>query len=320
MRSKITKLLCLLMLASVTSAQNPIPEGLPRCSGMIKNESTPHTPFQPRSQVSNKISTKKNLCSHYTFGGWRETTSFHLGEGAHEWKDKIEMAVDTWNESLLGFNQEAVIEITSRRPKNFFLQEDFWNSDRKLAEQLSNDGQSVIYLKGGASDDSNAPGGFAYPRWDQNGNLVEVDIYINMTYVEKYGPYLAEGYEVMDLPGEKGLYVYVNSTYLTILHEIGHALGLEHVPVSGNIMSYNPMPQVKQTWKSAFIFGAISSTDYQDLGIEKFDSFAYKYTYYTPDQELGIRVMQLFTESFGLGEQDKLSLLCAYEFNDWNDY
>ena len=33
-----------------------------------------------------------------------------------------------------------------------------------------------------------------------------------------------------------------------MLHEIGHLLGVNHVPVSGNIMSYNYMPRMIEIW------------------------------------------------------------------------
>ena len=107
------------------------------------------------------------------------------------------------------------------------------------------DGQLVIYFKGGETDGRS---GYAHTRWI-GGSMVESDIYINTTHEEKYGRNLARTEVILSLGGSFGVYGLVNSTYLTIVHEVGHALGLKHVPVSGNIMSYQYMPGVVDAWK-----------------------------------------------------------------------
>ena len=82
-------------------------------------------PLEPRSQERAGSPEGDGLCRQYTFGGWSEPTSFYFGEGSQPWEEMVEMAVDTWNEALEGFNQEAVIDLVPRRPKNRFLQSNF---------------------------------------------------------------------------------------------------------------------------------------------------------------------------------------------------
>ncbi len=158
-------------------------------------------------------------------------------------------------------------------------------------------------------------------------------MYINITDWQEYGPYLYRTQEVLNIE-DHYVHVVVDSTYLTVLHEIGHALGLQHVPVSGNIMSYNYMPRMKDLWLPAMtaelfrraelsysIEQVFASNDNFSPLLSAFattdaDYGSYMYSEDLDDMEKAM--MFLFTESAGLGEQDRMSLLCAYDFSDWN--
>ena len=321
---------CALALSLGLNAQIPVPGPIPECGGVeIEGLSLRPQPWQSRSASLQD----QGLCSEYAFGGWTRTMYLYAGEGFFEHREKIERAVEKWNEALEGFNQKPVIEIIRRSPKNPFLPDEFWSNRLGYAKQLAQDGQSVIYFKGGAVD--NSLGGFVYPRTDIDGNMVEADIYINITHWEEYGPYLFFAQELLDMDG-RILYVPVDSVYKTMLHELGHALGLLHVPVSGNIMSYNYMPYMKDLWKplvgvdffrqlwtvtseaellgifeNAFTSGMFSSFVWNGNDLAEYQSRD------DPDF-LEILMLEYFTSTAGLGEQDRMSLLCAYDFSDWN--
>ena len=316
--------LCTLALASPVSAEIPVPGPVPECGGIrIDPPSSRPEPWQPRS-VAREDS---GLCSEYIYGGWKNTMLLYFGEGAVEHRDTIELAVKKWNDALMGFSREPVIEFAGQRPENYSLSGDFWRSSDDESHPLAQDGQSVIYFKGRAVESS--PGGFARLRTDGENSMVESDIYINTTDWEEYGPFLFRAQEIFRM-GDRTVYAAVDSVYLVILHEIGHALGLKHVPVSGNVMSYNYLPYMQDLWSvpvtveffkqaeyiesvgEAFSRGALSEFLWQ--GPEDLSTYQYR-----PDPSLLERIMlSHFTYTAGLGEQDRMSLLCAYEFSDWN--
>lgn len=321
-----------LALAMVASAQSPVPRGPMSCGGMVKDLPSWRTqPLQPTSQQRvEPSSAATNLCSEYTHAkGWRRTVLLYFGQGADEYKHLIEMAVNKWNEALAGFNQKPIIEFAALRPKNFSLSRNFWalEQDRRGdSPRLSKDGQSVIYFQG--NDVEGSPGGFAYSRWNSANYMVEADIYINTSSVEEYGPHLVDAQKVYHTGGNH-IYAAVDAIYMIILHEVGHALGLNHVPVSGNIMSYNYLPYMKTLWTPVIAAEALrqSNQSYSRGSFSLSGPFAVftnssgedKEYWYYEDPGSDIREMiSVYTQSAGLGEQDRSALLCAYEFSDWN--
>ena len=327
--------LCALALSSLGVAQIPVPRPAPECHGhKIEVPPSAILPLQPRSVVI-PTGGRKDLCTEYTYSGWKKTMRLYLGEEAFYHKEMIEDAVKWWNDALRGFNRKPVIEFAGVRPKNYSLPDDFWDTeydnDYPVTRSLVKDGQSVIYFKGNGTDRTS--GGFAHSRWDDNRANIESDMYINITDWKEYGPYLYMTEEVLDVV-DNFVHVAVDSTYLTVLHEIGHALGLQHVPVSGNIMSYNYMPRMKSVWLPAMTTELFRRAElsYSLEGIFASDSrhspvlsaFATtdpdrgSYLYQDDPDDMEIAMMKLFTLSAGLGEQDRMALLCAYEFSDWN--
>ncbi len=317
-----------LALALTASAQTQIPHAKRGCGGMVVH--APYLrlpPLSPKSQDRVQPSSRAtDLCQKYTHAkGWRDTVRLYFGQGASEHRDLIEMAVQKWNEALEGFNQKPVIEIVPRRARNFSLPSDFWDLyelEEEGSEGLANDGQSTIYFQGSGVESS--PGGFAYSRWDSSNHMVEADIYINASGIEEYGPHLVDAQKVFQVGGNH-IYAVVDSIYEIILHEIGHALGLNHVPVSGNVMSYNYLPYMKTLWGPAITAEAVSQSRGRSFRLSgPFSEFSRssgedrEYWYFTSPSTREIEMISAFTRSARLGEQDRSALLCAYEFSDWN--
>ena len=312
------------LVALAASAQTPIHEQL-RCEGVevsIEDRRWPG-PLEPR----NFRVGSDGLCSEYATAGWEATMHLHLGEGASDFLPQIEMAVALWNDALEGFAQRPVINIVQNvRPKNFSLDSGFWRNTSSHSEALVDDGQSVIYFK--AFEGSRSEG-FAHWRWRSN-RLREADIYINTANVVKYGPHLFDTQEVFRYDDRRSVYAWVDSTYLTILHEIGHALGLEHVSVAGNIMSYNYMPKMEDVWNAPFAMltlslKALAQSVANDLSpaIDRFLNDRDTMTPYqfvrsehmTADRQV---LFDIYRASVVLGEQDRMALMCIYDFEDWN--
>ena len=315
-----------LLLADVLAAQIPLDPPPSRCSGpqLTSRHAKPHAAVPPRRDFSVSAS---GLCAEYATAGWEATMHLHLGEGADDHLPLVEMAVELWNTALGGFARRPVINIIRDvPPKTSTLETRFWQNGMAQSDSLVDDGQSVIYFK--PSGDRKPRGSFAHWRWDNSDRLREADIYINTTHVAQYGPHLIDTHEVLEYDEDQGVFATVDSTYLTVLHELGHALGLNHVAVSGNIMSYNYMPRMEGVWKAPLsmlgvslgTLGGVLGLDL-DAGLEPFldnrDAMS-PYMYLGADQEFDLLLAELYTQSVVLGEQDKMALMCIYEFEDWN--
>ena len=262
------------------------------------------------------------VCSEYSISGWEGSLDLYLGEGARDYLPLILQAVNTWNQVLMGFNQKELIRVSGLRPRTYNLSQNFWESSRSESESNLDDGQSVIYFKG--SGNSGKANSYAHYEWnDYSGRMVEADIYINTTHEELYGPNLARTVQMDRLDETYGVYAFASSTYLTILHELGHALGLNHVPVSGNIMSYNYMPRMIDIWRAPLalfylqvFIAAESEPDPELFPFMARDGEISPYMIVRDPDMLSF--LPVFTNSITLGEQDRMALLCIYDFEDWN--
>ena len=98
------------------------------------------------------------------------------------------------------------------------------------------DYESVIYFTPSGVGEANY-WGLTWMWWGRN-NMKQADIYINTKDEEsRSGRTLMLTKKLVDVESSYGAYALYNKTYSVILHELGHAVGVRHIPVSGNIMS-----------------------------------------------------------------------------------
>ena len=310
------------VLSSVVSAQTVFPHAVGQCSGVRSLEA----PAKPSTHLPRRSFGIRGsgLCDEYTSAGWDGTMQLYLGEGVADYLGPLSLAVSLWHDALVGFSREPVIEITSDRPRKFRQSSNFWSNSAKEADGNSEDGQSVIYFKG--DGDPDRVSSFAAYRW-KGSKMLEADVYINTTLEDLYGPLLARVREIDALDESLATYAIVNSTFLTVLHELGHLLGIGHIPVSGNIMSYNYMPALASQWRipMALYVSGVAEMRWRLTGSSNFSTLPYVYPkrdnrsfLMSVTRDCTFTDMQSFTSSVTLGEQDRMALMCIYDFEDWN--
>ena len=225
--------------ALAAPAQFPMNTPIGEC---LTEDPAPETTLQSKYTVPGSVVfIPGNVCTAFTYGGgWEETIELHLGEGADEYEDLIERAVEVWNEAIKLPTGDPLIEIVTREPENYEVPRSFW-ADPLRDWDSDNDGESVIYFAPSSDDDSRSWGiTFVWLRstFTRGRRIAEADIFINTHDEEEVSPdTLMLAKKIADVDRSYGAYVLVNKTYDVILHEIGHAIGLRHVAVSGNIMS-----------------------------------------------------------------------------------
>ena len=161
------------------------------------------------------------LCSTYTWSaGWESPVQLYLGEGASDYLALIEQAAAVWN-TVLG--SEAIELVRDQQPDQFSVSSAIWSETETESDTNINDSQSVIYFKASSAEQNSS--GFTTVRWDVL-EMVEADVYINIRDEAKYGINLALTELVLEVDDLHGAYSFVNRAFDTILHELGHVLGL----------------------------------------------------------------------------------------------
>ena len=157
---------------------------------------------------------------------------------------------------------------------------------------------------------------------DPGKSIKEADIYINTVDEEEYGPNLAFTQEIFNLDEDHGVYTYINPTFAVVLHEIGHAIGLAHIPVAGNAMSRGFETGSVDQWSvplNLFVLTqlAIKQRHYASIHpsqLQFVDRHDEVYPYMRIWGESLLARLDLFTETAKLGEQDKIALMCIYAY------
>ena len=206
--------------------------------------------------------------------GWKAPMQLYLAKGAKEYLAEIKRAADAWNRLLpvdmIVVNEDEIskeYEVAASLPG---------------ARSFYRDGTSVLYLT-----DRGYPGyAHAYQRYDPEtklNSIVEADVFIR----------------------KEPFVISAGSLQATIIHELGHALGLGHLSVSGSIMSYAKDEDLEDVYEPFLKLGLLPP----EYGTELHGSnWGYFYMYYSQPGSANSPVRIL-----GPTEIDKLILSCLYD-------
>ena len=317
--------LAVLAVAASASGQIPLHEPIRKCGGAV--EFSPATaPFMARNMSppprAAAALNSSDFCSEYVFAGWEAPIKLYLGEGASEYIDFIEAAVELWNATLRSSGQEMIEVVKDVKPVNWAVDDRFWlNTDPYTGSNIE-DGQSVIYFEKGYGYLEEPDGVTVFRRqtpFIYSASMVEADVYINTYFEELYSPYIvARTVHIAGVTESSSIYAFVSDIFLTIVHEIGHILGLNHIHISGNILGYDYMPGVAQRWMAPMAMYLETLKTGSPAVIQHIydDHLIAPYTLVDADnEEMILDALTMFTSSIVLGEQDKTALMCAYGFD-----
>ncbi len=251
--------------------------------GVAVTEPCASVPASPQSRASAprskdfRVPFDEGLCSAYTVGhngGWQRPMQLYLGEGSRWYLPIIKKSIQAWNDlfarDIIELQEDEVDYPYGRHPYDPNLDSTYYSDDT-----------SVIYFHprewGGASV------AWAWQSWNASENRYEIDeadVFVSMGTDERL---LLE----------------------VTIHELGHALGLDHITVSGNIMSYD--------YEEAIIHALdplLASGFFPDYGTE-LGPWDWSYFF------AGVEIHPLAKNLVRPQPQDQVMLGCVYDFSTW---
>lgn len=254
-----------------------------------------------------------SICSQYARYGWEETMVLYLGEGAEDYQELIERAVDVWNETVYLGKDTPLIEISEDRPEIYRLARSFWEDTDEEGKANLDDNQSVIYFTPAEESDL---WGLCWRRWNYvSKKMLQADTYINTFDEEEYpDSTLVLSKKLVDINSTYAAYATSNKTYEVILHELGHAVGLNHIPTSGNVMSRNFGGGGINQWVAALGVQLFNASSPQRNPFVKRKTSMDPYMALSKEDSKAMKLLDFFTNNAKLGEQEKMALTCIYQY------
>ena len=253
------------------------------------------------------------LCAQYARYGWEEPMVLYLGEGAEDYRELIERAIEVWNETVDLGKDTPLIEITDKRPETYRLASSFWEDTDEEGKANLDDNQSVIYFT--TSEESDL-WGLAWRQWSyRDAKMLEADIYIN-TFAEEEHPdeVLVLNKKLSDIDSSYAAYATFNKTYAVILHELGHAIGLNHVPTSGNVMSRDFGAGGIDQWAAPIAVQLFNDSSPRNHPFVERKNNVDTYMALSKEHDDTMEIVDFFTNNAKLGEQEKMALTCIYPY------
>ena len=319
MNARAVLALAVVCLAGPAAAQVPIP--LVKMKSPIGHCTTQNVTgdFNDRLLGGSKFklpgtATSSPLCDFYAHAGWDTPMTLHLGEGADEHEELIERAVEVWNEAVQIPFLGDVIRISNARPDNYRVPARFGEND-EWGEDNAFDGESVIYFPEYESEGS---WGFTWVRTGKHhityrDSMIEADAYVNVTD-EQRGHTLILAKKLFSVDSAYSAYALYNKTYAVILHEIGHAIGLKHIPVSGNVMSKDFGAGGIDQWSATLAMDLYDVLSPRNNKFVERDRDISPYMRVDSNLKSVMKRVEFFTDHAKLGEQEKMALTCIYEY------
>lgn len=285
-----------------------------QCRGVQVVSSFEERGLQPRAFGIND----RGLCSKYTFGGgWETPLNLYLGEDSSDHLVWISLAAGEWDEAL-GF-QPGINVLPGARPKAFTVSDSAWRPGSQIPGNNVRDGQSVIYIKNGRGGPDDLAHGFCITRRSRSGDrLEEADIYIKAPGITGSRRMAIPQYAAF-VDADHSVFSVVDDLYATILHEMGHAVGLKHIRSPGNLMSL--LPSLAGSWDPVALrlhaetYMRISANARADPSLipHVFRNDSMRVTRVPVTDAKTRNSSSVFSFALSPGPQDRTALMCIYE-------